>query len=742
MKRIILFFSIALVLIIASCSKDDDLGNVPPSEVSNIVAEVQQGTNVKISWDPSTDQNNDKISYDVVVNNKVVANKTEETFIDLNILEFIAAKEANNKAASTELTISIKAYDTNNSVSDEVEVKKEVFVNIPPGGVFNIGAEVIEGTMVKVSWDPSKDLNNDVLSYDVVINDKVIATKTPETFVELDTKQFLEQSNKGSKLDLVIKIKAYDTDNSVSDEVEMSTSIFVNRTPGVFDFVDVRFDVNSYDWVEISWSPASDEDGDILAYDVYFNDKIISKDYVIGSNNVQGSFYYNENYAQNINDDIVIKVVANDKSGGKTEISKTFNFKATDVDLGELALPYESTTDIEIVDEEPDNKIGYSFVITETTGYAIQSDISGDFILRNDQGDLINRGSTRIYGETLPPDTYYLEVRKYYYNTADTSGLLTIVLKDPKATDVDLGLLAVPNDQSIDFSISNTETDNKIGYTFQISEQTGFAVFSESGIDFILKDSEGNSLNSRSRRIVNESLSAGTYYLEIQKYYYNSATTGTFTLILNDPKASDQDLGLLVNPYTSSVDFDIVQTEIDNKIAYNFELNATTGYSFSTNSNVYINIYDATGNYINGGYRNIIGALDAGTYYFEVYNNYNSNTAISGTVAIVLDDPKASDIALGELTAPYNQSFSYDTTTEVDRKIGYEFSISASADYSFDIISPNYDAYIYLYDSLGNLIGSSDYGAITGTLTAGTYYVEAAGYSSRTGAGTLSLDLQ
>ncbi|WP_405208826.1 hypothetical protein [Aquimarina sp. LLG6339-5] len=617
--------------------------------------------------------------------------------------------------------------------------------NLPPMEVSNIEAEVIEGTLVRISWTEAEDANNDELSYDVVINDRVVADKTSELSTEFNVASLLvnRSSNlqKGLSLELTISIKAYDTNGGVSEESIVKRNVFVNRDPSTFEFANINFDFSYYNWLEVSWYPAIDEDGDILSYDVYLNDVVLRENYVIGSDDYDGlgSIYYNTDYSQYVGDEIIIKVVANDRDGGITEISKTFDFRATDVDLGTLSLPYDSSVEYVITQEEQDRRVGYTFQIEENTGYVIQSSEYLQLRLSDDEGNYINGSSERLYGESLTAGTYYLEIENYY-NNSNLSGILSFILKDPKESDVDLGSLGIPYEEALNFSLPNNEPDNKIGYTFQISEETGFSVFSQYNVNFELREVNGNFITSGYRRAFAETIQPGTYYLEVYQYY-NDISSGSFTMVLKDASTTDVDLGALSIPYTDSVEFNVSTTEPDGKVRYLFEINSATGYSFTTQTGIYLNLYDSNGNYINYGYRDIYGEnLNAGSYYLEIVNQ--DYTDISGTLNITLSSPNESDIDLGALTVPFNQSFDFNTTGEIDRRIRYDFSVDSEASYAFEIINENYDDYIYLYDASGNYISGSDYYQITGTLSPGSYYIEVAGYSNNAGSGTLVFNLQ
>lgn len=522
--------------------------------------------------------------------------------------------------------------------------------NLPPMEVANIEAEVIEGTLVNISWTEAEDVNNDELSYDVIVNGRVVATKTSELSIQYDVTSLLNirsrEAQKGLNIELIIAVKAYDGNGGVSEESTVKRYVFVNRDPDAFDFANINFDFSYYNWLEISWYPALDEDGDIISYDVYFNDILLREDYIIGSDDYDGlgSVSYNNSYAEYVNDEIIIKVVAKDRDGGITEISKSFDFKATDVDLSTLTLPYENTFDYTITEDEADRRIGYTFTIDQETGYAISSVSSNqDIVLRDENGNFINSGGTKVSGAALSPGNYYVEVSSYY-GDIDVSGTLLFTFRDAKETDVDLGLFTTPYSGNQELLIEFNEPDNSVGFAFEVDSSTGFSV--------------------------------------------------------------------------------------------------------STVSNVYFNLYNETGSFIASGYNNITAtSLPLGFYYLEVSNS-NYNSGIEGTMAITFQDYNTSDVDLETLTTPYSQTFNYDTTNEVDRVIRYNFTVNSTVNYDFEIISANHDTYLYIYDASGNVISADDDGGVgtlsklTGSLAAGAYAIEVAGFGSSVGSGTLSVNLQ
>src|SRR5690606_2451968 len=96
---------------------------------------------------------------------------------------------------------------------------------------------------------------------------------------------------------------------------------------------------------------------------------------------------------------------------------------------------------------------------------------------------------------------------------------------------------------------------------------------------------------------------------------------------------------------------------------------------------------------------NITGeSLDIGSYYLEVINNSDTNS-LTVDLNFVLGTLNSSDVDLGTLTLPYNDTFNYSIIDEGDRIIKYTFTISETATYDIVITAADYDTYLYLYDS-------------------------------------------
>lgn len=615
--------------------------------------------------------------------------------------------------------------------------KDEVEINVAPTSVTNINAELISDTMVRITWDPSTDENKDPIQYELIVNTRIKAQNINATSFDLDITEFLPSQNrksgkngtkgftaKDSGLELVlgIEVKAYDDQKTFSNATVIKT-ILVNRPPGDFDFVNIYFDTVYYNSIEISWSKAIDKDDDDVTYTVYLNDIVLTENYKIVSTNEYGFFYYNSSFASLVNEPMTIKIIASDGSTTTTEISETFDFNATDVDLGTVTIPYSESFNYTISAEEPDNKISYIFTITEETAYKIQSP-ENYFTFRDASSTNSSYYNNQIQGANLQPGTYYIELINNNYPTNSTSGTLIIQLADASMTDEDLTVLETPSSTDIAFDLTN-ELDGFIIYSFEILEETGYYITSNSNNYVLLTDTNGNPLGGYSNTLKGTNLSPGTYELKLETYYYYSDLIGNLNIVLSDPTTTDQSLGILDAPSLIETTIQLSATEPDNKIGYSFEITRETGYtiSLSNNYNAYINLIDANGNYINNGSSSLKGsALPIGNYTLEIeYYSYDGQD-YSDTLSINLTDFDATDITLGVLTLPYSESMNYTIlANEPDGVVAYEFEITENtSSYFFSIDSTNY---ITLKKDGGFI--KSGYQSMSGeTLTPGVYSVE------------------
>jgi hypothetical protein len=601
----------------------------------------------------------------------------------------------------------------------------------PPTEVSNIDVVVVEGTMVRIRWKESEDPNGDDIYYDIVVNNFLVDERAVGDYIEYDikpllNKSFRKESSKGTNINLNIKIKAYDTKNNVSDTTEANRNIFVNRDPGNFEFVSINFDTYSFNGLEVVWSPAPDEDGDSVTYNVYLNNLLIKENYTIDSNsyNGLGSVYYGQSFYSYLEEEIVIKVVADDNSGGQNEITRSYNFRATDLDLGALQVPSESAIDFAITTNETDNRIGYNFSIAENTGLSLMSQSGVEFYLRDENGNNVISGYNRIFIESLSSGSYYLEI--FNYSGGNRSGSFLLNLRDSKETDVNLNQLSVPYEGVHSFNASS-EPDNYVGFLFSLTETTGLFINEASSNNYyVLLDGNGNSIRDGYNGLFVNPIEAGNYELRV---YNGQNSTSNFTLMLQDPTLTDVDLGSLAIPYLENYTFFIEANEPDNVIAYKFSVTETTGIVINSNSQNYYKLLDGNGNYIYTGY-NIIkyASLPPGDYKIEVEKNGSNAT---GDFSLALQHMDYTDADLGFInTLPYTASLDTNIlNSEPDSSIFYKIEVDQEMDYNF---FTNSDVYVTFYDQNKNYI-SGNYQRISGTIpTSGVYYIQLMTYGYET----------
>ncbi|TKD65062.1 hypothetical protein [Flavobacterium sp. ASW18X] len=621
------------------------------------------------------------------------------------------------------------------SKDDSEEEVKEVYVNVPPSRVTNIKATVVEGTLVNITWDAATDDNGDSVTYEVIVNNEILVADYLETSVEIDVQEYISnQGNKGktfkngvanfagkSGVDVVlgIEIRAYDGNGSFSNESTIKT-LNVNRSPNEFEFENIYFNFYSYDSIEIFWSLTDDPDGDSIVYTVYINDELITDDTSVDSYYNRGYYYYNNNFYDLLNEPITIKVVASDGSAQETYIEQVYEFRATDIDLGPLDFPSITSQEFSIAEEEPDDRIGFTFSITEPSDYRIEAN-NMDVNLRDENGNLINSSYHSINGLDLEVGNYYVEVGSYYSQSNST---VTIQLADANLSDVDLGNVIAPFTESYIFDLSE-EIDNAIIYKFTVEEEIGAIITVDNYYDLYIRDENGNYVNysSTSGGIKVPSLFPGTTYLVYLNSYYNQTDSGTINFNFKNSEETNLDLGQLSTNEILETTFDL-SVEPDSRITYTIDVAEATGFSFYANTDLNFEIISENGNYINTSYSSygkVYGNFNVPGKYFISINSYYSN---SGILKLAIADPNSTDLDLGELTLPFSQSYNIEfTKSDTDDMLEYTFTITELA--TTYNMSVGYNSYrLVLLDQNGNEINYSYYSPMSGSsLAPGTYTI-------------------
>ncbi|MEO1009825.1 MAG: fibronectin type III domain-containing protein [Bacteroidota bacterium] len=630
----------------------------------------------------------------------------------------------------------------------------EPTVNEPPSAVSNIKAAIISGTDVRISWSPATDKNKDNLSYEVIVNDKVMAKDVKTNSLEIDVSEFLPDTTgkkgkngikdfiakSGYALSLSIEVKAYDGEGGVSSQ-EITQSVNVNRPPGSFSIANVYFDLWNTNYVQVNWYPSTDADGDNITYDVYLNDIQIGTEISISASEDFGYVEYNEDVSDILDDLITIRIVASDGSDQETEITQTFDFKATDVDLGELEMPFSEQYEYTIGADEADFAVAYTFSIADTVDYSISiNNFNERMILADSTDTIVAEGFEWLMGKELLPGMYTLTIEDSYRDADEDFGTISLIMGDPKASDVELGSIEVPSTGSSDL-LFNNEMDGKIVYYFEVEEATGYSFSNDIGASMTLLDEEGSEIAYGYRGILRgqEEISAGRYALRV---FYQGSIEGTLNYRFGNPSETDVDLGIVSLPSEGTQEFDL-GLDLDGKIVYTFETQEPIGYRFSSELELNYRLTDSNGNNIGyQSYTTYLSGFDlpVGSYSLEI-SLARSGTGI-GTLNYSFIDPTLTDIDLGAVSMPSEGSESFDLENEFDKKINILFRTDEVTGYIFQV---GQQLRMNLYDANGNSVDYLSNGEEMkgGNLPIGSYRLEISStYSTQAGAITLDYEFK
>lgn len=610
--------------------------------------------------------------------------------------------------------------------------KDDVTKNSPPTQVKNIKATVISGTTVRIDWDPSTDSNNDDIFYDVMVNQINMGTGQSNNTITFDATQFIAKSlnqvelnkklAKGINVDLEIIVTAFDDQDEAAEPKEINTTVFINTAPSNFSFKEISFDVDNYDWIEITWNPSTDLDGDTIRYDIFLNDLLIEENYSIDNNvSTFGYFYYEQNFESYLNQEFNIRVIAKDELDSRTEISRSFNFRGSDKDLGGLTLPFQEFFDIEILKEEIDHKIGYRFSVAEETGYSISLDQNNvEMYLSDQNGNLIGSGHY-IADINLQSGNYYLELVSNTSN-ADIQDSLSLSLRDAESTDVDLGLFEVPYQGQHDIEVSYDEPDQEVNYSFETDKMALFSIRTNVDATFYLSNNNKVMMQGDLRRANEILIPPGNYTLRIENNSYQTTISGPLNIYLNEDRITDIYLGELVLPFNQTFSFSIDENEPDQKVGYKFTLNDQVGYAIiPSRTDVNLILKNSNNEIVNSG--NFIKgtALDQGDYYLEMQST--SGQYISGVFNMVFRDPKLTDQDFGSIIPPIGGYIPFAIQyNEPDNKIGYAFTLELSSGIYVESMEEN--VRFTLYDSSGTILATETTFILLPSIPAGNYYLE------------------
>ena len=609
-------------------------------------------------------------------------------------------------------------------------------VNTPPSQVSNIKAEVIPKTaLVQISWDAATDENGDEVRYDIIINKELAKTNLTATMSEVDITQFLstkKQSRlaKGIEVTLELEIKAYDPSSSFSN-TSITKTLQINRLPADFAFENIVFNTDSYNELNILWKPSSDPDGDTLMYSVYMNDITLVENYQIPEGEQFGSLDYTEDFLSLSNAPITIKIVVTDSSGETKEISESFDFKATDVVLGELNTPYNEELQFVVTETELDSVVGYHFMVIETTNFALSNSVNAIMQIKDDSNNIIF-SDTSLEG-VLEPGNYSLII--FGSRGVNTSGSIAFDLRSSSATDVNLGVVTVPSDNRYDLNFEGEE-DNTINYYFEVTELTGYE-FQTTMITNLYDQNDNliqTTVESNTDIFFGEELALGNYRLEIIKPDY-FGNTSQFRLQFSNVFLTDQNLGILENNAYHTISHVVERDELDAEVVFSFETDEITSFWMRRTDNFRysFSLFDGNGILIGNSAQDIFAIdLPIGQYLIKLnFDRYTAGAISNFSAVFLLQESTYTDEDWGVISVPFSGGYrnSAEPKFDPDLKVVYTFETTEITPNWNYRTSDNSGDRVSFTDEAGNEVprnGSSQSGEVkTGVnLPPGKYRIE------------------
>ncbi|HBI39791.1 MAG TPA: hypothetical protein DDY16_02425, partial [Tenacibaculum sp.] len=175
----------------------------------------------------------------------------------------------------------------------------------------------------------------------------------------------------------------------------------------------------------------------------------------------------------------------------------------------------------------------------------------------------------------------------------------------------------------------------------------------------------------------------------------------------------------------------------------------------SSNSSVYFESRDSNKNLLtntsNHNTQPLFSVLTGPeTFHLKVIKHNYAYNEINGSFNIKIDEFEGifHNNSLGNTSIPFHKNFDYNNSISINWRVRISFTAQTSFNYHFEILAANYDAYLYLYHSNGQLISSDDDGVgneslsqINGSLSPGGYYLEIGGYNNASASGVLGVNI-
>ncbi|MFD2562782.1 hypothetical protein [Aquimarina rubra] len=417
------------------------------------------------------------------------------------------------------------------------------------------------------------------------------------------------------------------------------------------------------------------------------------------------------------------------------------------IELGELNIPYKNAFAYTFRENEPDNKITYTFSVDLQRSYIIKSDQNITLILRDDQGAVLASGENFITSDPSSsqitpgelPSSGIMTLELVHNNATPLTGNLSISIRDVRDTDMDLGVLSTPLDESFDFGIQDCEPDNRLGITFEIVESTTYTISTNTEVFIAIYNEQGTVVAESldESEVSGTSLSAGKYTIDLVNKQDYITINGSISIMFGNPTIDPQifELGELNIPYKNSFDYSFRENEPDNKITYTFSVDLQRSYIIKSDQNVTLILKDNEDNIL-ASEDNFITSdpvsseitrgemLSSGTMTLEIINR--DATELAGDLSISIRGARDTDMNLGVLSTTLDESYEFSIQDcEPDNRLGINFEIASSAIATISVNTTNAD--ITIYDEQGSVVASAEEGSSeirTINLSQGKYEID------------------
>lgn len=290
------------------------------------------------------------------------------------------------------------------------------------------------------------------------------------------------------------------------------------------------------------------------------------------------------------------------------------------------------------------NSFGFNFAIIDaTSGEVFRSSFSDDIIESR-------------FRERLPAGSYILRISRDFISSQSETFDLNLTLEGAGSINTEnLGTLVLPFENEYDLNLSERILSNSSiqVFNFSIEETANYIIATDQFADFTIRNEFGTVVNSSNstrflRTSFSRDLQRGSYTLEIaESNEFNQIPPSKVRITLSSESNLDDGrtdvLGVVSSPFSITKTFDFSK-EFSNIISYTFQITEDASYRIGTSlENTEISLYrvfPTFESFRNSGRRGIVNAnesaLQPGNYRIELRDTGFSVTA-KGELLIAIE---------------------------------------------------------------------------------------------------------